>query len=107
MQLARYTMYAAGILIYAAPTWDSGEACLSTLRHIAVEGRCYVIGCCSALSKESIPERYEFRDRFGEWINAGESAIVNPRGKIIAGPVAKEETILYAECDLREVQKTK
>ncbi len=107
MPLARYTMFAAGVQIYVAPTWDSGDAWLSTLKHIAVEGRCFVIGCCSAVSKESIPERYEFRDRFGDWINAGNSAIVNPRGKIIAGPATKEETILYAECDLEEVHRMK
>jgi len=105
MPLARYTMFAAGTQIYVAPTWDSSESWLATLRHIAVEGRCYVIGCCSAVNKGDIPERFEFRERFGEWINAGRSAIVDPRGKFIAGPVEKQEEILYADIDLTEVHR--
>ena len=103
MPLARYTMYAWGTQIYIAATWDRGEPWLSTLRHIAKEGRVYVIGCCMALRKDDIPEHFEYKQKFysesRDWINVGDSVIVNPDGEFIAGPVRNKEEILYAEVD--------
>lgn len=103
MPLARYAMYAWGTQIYLAPTWDRGTTWLATLQHIAREGRTYVAGCCMALRKDDIPDRFEFKQRFykdaGEWINVGGSAIVDPEGNIIAGPSRAKEEILYAEVD--------
>jgi nitrilase len=103
MPLARYTMYAWGTQIYIAATWDRGEPWLSTLRHIAKEGRVYVIGCCIAMRSADIPDRFEYKEKFysgsREWINEGDSAIVNPDGEFIAGPVRMKEEILYAEVD--------
>jgi nitrilase len=108
MPLARYAMYAWGTQIYVAPTWDRGEPWLSTLRHIAKEGGVYVIGCCMPLRKDDIPDHFEFKERFyggaGEWINEGDSAILNPNGKFIAGPLHEEEGILYAEVDLAQMR---
>ena len=102
MPLARYAMYAWGTQLYVAPTWDRGENWLSTLRHIAREGRMYVIGCCIALRKKDIPDRYAFKERYtqaGEWINVGDSAIVHPEGHFIAGPSRAKQEIIYAEVD--------
>jgi nitrilase len=111
MPLARYAMYAWGTQIYVAATWDRGQPWLSTLRHIAKEGRLYVIGCCIAMRKDDIPDRYAMKQKFyaeeDEWINIGDSAIVNPEGQFIAGPVRKQEEILYAEIDPRMVQGPK
>jgi nitrilase len=111
MPLARYTMYAWGTQIYVAATWDRGQPWLSTLRHIAKEGRVYVIGCCIAMRKDDIPDRYSMKQKFyaeaDEWINIGDSAIVNPEGEFIAGPVRKQEEILYAELDPRMMQGPK
>jgi nitrilase len=111
MPLARYTMYAWGTQIYVAATWDRGQPWLSTLRHIAKEGRVYVIGCCIAMRKDDIPDRYSIKQKFyaeaDEWINIGDSAIVNPEGEFIAGPVRKQEEILYAELDPRMMQGPK
>jgi nitrilase len=106
MPLARYTLYASGTQIYVAPTWDSGEPWLSTLRHIAKEGRVYVIGCCCAVHLKDIPDRYEFKKQYAkkdDWVNVGDSAIVDPDGKFIAGPANRTEEILYAEISLRQV----
>ncbi|HEU4760182.1 MAG TPA: carbon-nitrogen hydrolase family protein, partial [Dehalococcoidia bacterium] len=101
MPLARYAMYAWGTQIYVAATWDRGEPWLSTLRHIAKEGRVYVIGCCIAQRLDGIPDRFEFKHRYyppdREWINVGDSAIVDPDGEFIAGPVRLKEEVLYAE----------
>jgi nitrilase len=111
MPLARYSLYAWGTQIYLAPTWDSGEPWLSTLRHIAKEGRVYVVGCAMAMRKEDIPDRFEFKAEYysevGEWINRGDSAIVSPDGKFIAGPLNAEEGILYAELDPKQMRGPK
>jgi nitrilase len=107
MPLTRYALYAEGIQLYVAPTWDRGEPWLSTLRHIAKEGRVYVLGGCSAMRTADIPDRFPFKAKCftgtDEWLNPGDSAIVHPDGKFLAGPVRHEETILYAEVDLRYV----
>ena len=107
MPLARYTMYAWGTQIYVAATWDRGQPWLSTLRHIAKEGRVYVLGCCIAMRKDDIPDTFSFKEKFyagsDEWINIGDSAIVNPDGVFIAGPLRMKEEILYAEIDPRQM----
>jgi nitrilase len=106
MPLARYALYAWGVQIYVAPTWDRGEPWLSTLRHIAKEGRVYVIGACSAMRRDDVPNRYAFKERYlpaGEWLNPGDSAIVDPDGKFLAEPVRHREAILYAEVDPRRL----
>jgi nitrilase len=111
MPLARYALYAWGVQLYVAATWDRGEPWLSTLRHIAKEGRLYVVGCGMALRKDDLPDRYAFKHKFyahaGEWINVGDSAIVNPDGEFIAGPVREREEILYAEVDPRQMRGPK
>jgi nitrilase len=111
MPLARYSLYAWGVQIYLAPTWDNGEPWLSTLRHIAKEGRVYVVGCSIAMRKQDIPDRFEFKAKYysevGEWINKGDSAVVSPDGKFVAGPLNAEEGILYAELDPRQMRGSK
>ena len=111
MPLARYSLYAWGVQIYLAPTWDNGEPWLSTLRHIAKEGRVYVVGCSIAMRKQDIPDHFEFKAKYysevGEWINKGDSAIVSPDGKFVAGPLNAEEGILYAELDPRQMRGSK
>jgi nitrilase len=104
MPLARYALYAQGVQLYVAPTWDRGEPWTSTLRHIAKEGRVYVVSCCTPMRRDDIPDRYAFKQEHlpdSEWINPGESAIVDPDGKILVGPVRNREEILYAEVDPR------
>ena len=105
MPLARYALWAGGTQILAAPTWDHGEPWISTLRHTAKEGRVYVLGTCSAVHRDDIPDRYAFKERYltsvDGWINKGDSAIVDPDGKFLAEPVSEREEILYAEVDPR------
>ena len=101
MPLARYALYAWGLEILAAPTWDRGEPWLSTLRHIAKEGRVTVVSACTPFHRDLIPERYDFTRHLPDaaWLNPGDSAIVDPDGKMLAGPLHEEECILYAEVD--------
>jgi nitrilase len=106
MPLARYALAAWGAQIHVAPTWDRGEPWISTMRHVAKEGRSVVIGCCQAVRKDDIPDDLSFKSRYLSglegWINPGGSVIVDPDGKIIAGPASELETILYA--DVRQEQ---
>ena len=101
MPLARYALSAWGAQIHVAPTWDRGEPWISTLRHIGKESRSFVVGCCQAMRRADIPDRLAFPSQYmsgvPDWINPGGSAIVDPDGKIVAGPAHEVETILYAE----------
>jgi nitrilase len=106
MPLARYAMYAWGTQIYVAATWDCADTWVASLLHIAKEGRLAVIGCCIAMTRDQVPDRYAFKGFYppakreeDNWINRGASAIVDPDGHIVAGPAIREETIIYAEID--------
>jgi len=110
MPMARQSMYLQGVQVYVAPTWDSSENWLLSLRHIAREGGMYVIGVCSAVHVDDIPDKYEFKKLYGAdqtWINPGNSCIINPRGEIIAGPVAEKSELIYAEIDLNQIPAAK
>lgn len=107
MPLARYAISAWGTEIFVAPTWDRGEPWLSTMRHVAKEGRCYVIGCCTPMHRNDVPDKLSFKEKYlgsvEGWINPGDSVIVDPDGKFVAGPASQEETILYAEFDRSKI----
>jgi nitrilase len=106
MPLARFTMYAQGVQILAAPTWDKSDNWLISLQHIAREGGLFVIGCCSLIGMKDVPDRLEFKQFYPpdkEWINPGRSCIINPQGEYIAGPLDNKEDILLAEIDLNEI----
>jgi len=110
MPMARQSMYIQGVQIYVAPTWDSSDNWLLSLRHIAREGGMYVIGVCSALKMDDIPTEYEFKKLYPgdrEWINPGNSCILNPRGEFIAGPLAEKAEIIYGEIDLDQIPQAK
>ena len=110
MPLARYYLYSQGVDIWAAPTLAPSDGWIAAMRHIALEGRCYVIGVNPCLHVDQIPADFPHRDRVwptddGDegWVEPGNSVIVDPTGKILAGPARHEETILYAEVDLAAV----
>jgi nitrilase len=106
MPLARMAMYGKGVEIYLAPTADAREAWQATLRHIALEGRCFVLGCNQFVTRSMYPDDLigleDLADQ-PEVLCRGGSAIVSPLGKVIAGPLWDEEGCLYAELDLAEV----
>jgi nitrilase len=103
MPLARFSIFAQGCEIYIAPTWDEGDMWLSTMRHIAAEGRCWVLGNGSSMRAKDFPRDFPNRAKLypdlEAWLNPGDSVIVNPFGKIVAGPLHQKHGILYADCD--------
>ncbi|MBB3908701.1 carbon-nitrogen hydrolase family protein [Anoxybacteroides rupiense] len=106
MPLARVAMYAKGIQIYIAPTADSRELWQSTIRHIAAEGRCFVLSCNQYVTKDMYPTDlacYDDLSSSPEEMCLGGSAIVGPLGEYIKGPVFGKEEMLIADLDLRDI----
>lgn len=103
MPLARYALYAQGVEIYIAPTYDSGDDWLGSLQHIAREGCCWVIGCGNLMKGSDIPDDFPEKSTLypdpDEWINPGDSVIIAPGGQIVAGPLRQQPGILMSEID--------
>lgn len=105
MPLARAALYQQDIDIYLAPTWDNSDAWLSTLRHIAREGRVFVIGTNTCLHARDVPRTLPDADRLyagaeGDWPSRGNTVIVGPDGKVVAGPLTEQAGMLVATLDL-------
>lgn len=109
MPLLRTAMYAKGIEIYCAPTADARESWLASMRHIACEGRCFVLSCNQYTLRSDYPDDYDtsFDQDPATVYSRGGSCIVNPLGEIIAGPDYEGETILTADLDLRDIARGK
>lgn len=110
MPLARMALYNKGVELYLAPTADSRDTWQATLRHIACEGRCFVLGCNQFVTKAMYPADLVGLEELAqqpEVMCRGGSIIVSPMGEILAGPLYDQEGILYANLDLAEVVRSK
>jgi nitrilase len=110
MPLARMTMYGKGVDIYLAPTADARGRWQSTLQHIALEGRCFVLGCNQYVTRDMYPDDLEIKDELEAWpevLCRGGSAVYTPAGDLQAGPLWDQEGILYADLDLGEIPRGK
>jgi nitrilase len=107
MPLARAALYADGTQIHLAPTWDASESWVSTLRHIAREGRVYVMGVNQCVRATDIGDDVPGRDTLwkghDDVLCPGNTTIVAPSGDVVAGPLRGEEGMLLADLDLDEV----
>ena len=110
MPLARFYLYSQGVDVWVAPTLAPGDGWIATMQHIAREGRCFVIGANPCVRVDQIPADFPDRDRVWpldpenpEWVEPGNTVIVDPDGGILAGPARHEETVLVAELDLARV----
>jgi nitrilase len=109
MPLLRMAMYSKGVQIYCIPTADGRETWLSTVRHIALEGRCFVLSANQFARLSDYPPdiKNELASRPEDVICLGGSCIVGPLGNVLAGPDFSGETILYADLDLADVVRAK
>jgi len=111
MPLARAAMYEQGVDILLAPTWDNSDVWVASMRHIAKEGRCYVLGITSCLRGSDVPADIPGRDDIyggdDDWMSRGNTVIVDPYGEILAGPISETEGILYAEVDTAKVRQSR
>lgn len=109
MPLMRTAMYAKGIEIWCAPTADARDSWIASMRHIAVEGRCFVLSCNQFTRRSDFPA--DFPCKLGDdpqtIISRGGSCIVDPFGEILAGPHFDGETILVAEIDRGQIARGK
>jgi nitrilase len=110
MPLARTAMYNKGVELYLAPTADARDTWQATLRHIACEGRCFVLGCNQFVTKDMYPadlEALDELDTLPDIICRGGSAIISPLGKVLAGPLWDKEDMLIADLNLSLIARSK
>jgi nitrilase len=102
MPLYRQHLYSQGVQLWCAPTVDSREIWQVSMRHIAYEGRCFVLSACQCLTTEDWPE--DLREEGG--VIDGQSLIVSPQGAVIAGPM-QQEGLLTTEIDIGDIARGK
>ena len=116
MPLARFHLYAQGVDIWVAPTLAQGDGWIATLRHIARENAMFVIGVNPVLHADQIPQDFPKREKLvsaayraehGDWLEPGNSVIVDPSGTVMAGPIHEREETLIADLDLGLVSATR
>jgi nitrilase len=111
MPLARAAMYAQGIDIWLAPTWDNSDVWIPTLRHIAKEGRVFVVGVNFCIRGSDVPADIPGRDAIyagdDDWLSRGNTAIIGPEGDVLAGPLFEQEGIVLAEVDVARARASR
>ena len=109
MPMLRMAMYRQGVMLYCAPTVDDRDAWLPTMQHIAYEGRCFVLSACQFAKRSDYPEDYDCiqgNDPESVLIRGG-SCIIDPFGKVLAGPRFGEQAVLVADLDLGAIVQGK
>ena len=110
MPLARMTMYGKGVQIYLAPTADARDRWQSTLQHIALEGRCFVLGCNQYVRRDMYPNDLEIAEELEAWpetLSAGGTAIYGPLGEVLGEPLWNEAGIVYADLDMGAIPRSR
>ena len=109
MPLLRTAMYAKGVELYPAVTVDDRETWVPTVRHIALEGRCFVLSACQFLRRSDLPPGYptERLPVSQDVLIRGGSCIIGPLGELLAGPKYGEECILVANLDRADLARAK
>jgi nitrilase len=109
MPLLRAAMYAKGVNLWCAPTVDDRLTWTSTMQHVAMEGRCYVLSACQYLLRADCPNDYQPMqgDSPETQLIKGGSVIVSPLGEILAGPLRDTEGILTADLDMQAIARGK
>ena len=106
MPALRLGFYAQGVDIWCAPTADARDVQLATMRHIAVEGRCFVLASNQVAQARDLAAEFSTQyDDPDAVVCRGASVIVNPFGEVLAGPLHDDEGLLVADIDLDDVTR--
>ena len=98
MPLYRAELYRQGVELYVAPTVDSRDTWAATMRHIAVEGRCFVLSATQYAVAADYPPDFPV-PADGPVIRGG-SCVVDPFGTPLTGPVFDRRDVLVADLDM-------
>jgi nitrilase len=98
MPLYRSELYRQGVEIYVAPTVDCRDTWAATMRHIAVEGRCFVLSATQYAVRADYPPEFALPD--DEVVIRGGSCVVDPFGTVLTGPVFDRQDVLVADLDM-------
>ena len=107
MPLFRAAMYGKGVDLWCAPTVDARDTWQATVRHIALEGRCFVLSACQYLLRSDLPgDVHPVQGEAPDTVLiGGGSTIVSPLGEVLAGPLRGTEGVLTAELDLGDLAR--
>ena len=107
MPQLRNAMYAKGIDVWAAPTVDDRDIWQCSMRHIAHEGRCFVVSACQVIDKpQALGVEVPGWDDERPLIRGG-SVIVGPLGDVLAGPFYGEAGLISATINTDEIVKAR
>jgi nitrilase len=104
MPMYRMYLYSRGIEIYCAPTADARDTWLATIRHIALEGRCFVLSANQYVRRPDLPADFPVT---GDPACRGGSAVIGPLGSVLAGPDTEGEALLVADLDLDDIPRAR
>jgi nitrilase len=109
MPMLRMAMYDKGVALYCAPTADDRDSWAASMRHVALEGRCFVLSACQFLTRSDFPKGMQnhISDDPAHVLMRGGSMIVSPLGEILAGPDFSGESILTADLDMDDIVRGK
>ena len=109
MPMLRMHMYNQGVQLYCAPTADDRDSWQATVRHIALEGRCFVLSSNQFARRSDYPDDYPTAHGSDPQtiMSRGGSCIIDPLGRILAGPLYDNPGILTADLDLDEIARGK
>ncbi len=107
MPLLRSYMYAKGVEVYCAPTVDCRDQWQHSMKHIAHEGRCFVVTAVQYLPSPEALGKTVPHWKDDEELMRGGSVIVDPMGQVLAGPLYHKEGLVSAEIDLEDIVKAK
>jgi nitrilase len=109
MPMFRQYLYAGGIQIWCASTVDEREMWRVSMRHIAYEGRCFVISACQYMTRADCPPDFEPAQGAAPdtALIRGGSVIISPLGQVLAGPLEGREGLVSCEIDLNDIARGK
>lgn len=112
MPLARVALYQKGVTIYISCNTNDNPEWQNTIRHIALEGRCYFINADMYFTKDMYPDGMHEPavteiEKLPDIVCRGGSCIIDPYGHSLRDPVWDREEIIYEELDMQKVPAAK